>query len=229
MEFLNEMEKTLNEDFNYSVTENGALGYRTTGKELLDLNFSVSSLRKANEQKIVDKFVKAFYENKELAVKWLFFARDIREGLGERRLFRVLVKYLGDNHSDIIKPLVQYVAKYGRYDDLWCLLDTNCKDDVIKLIADTLNSDLEQCEKNLPISLLSKWLPSENATNKETIRLAKTIRKELGLTSVEYRKILSKLRKYLNVIEVKMCSNEWGKIDYKSVPSKVNLLYKMLL
>ena len=36
----------LNEDFNYSITENGALGYRTTGKELLDMNFAISSMRK---------------------------------------------------------------------------------------------------------------------------------------------------------------------------------------
>ena len=30
--FIEEMQKTLNEEFNESRTENGALGYRTTGK-----------------------------------------------------------------------------------------------------------------------------------------------------------------------------------------------------
>ena len=44
MSFMESLKETLNEDMNVSVTENGAVGYRTSGKELLDLNFSVSSM-----------------------------------------------------------------------------------------------------------------------------------------------------------------------------------------
>lgn len=83
--FINNLKETLNEDFNYSVTENGALGYRTTGKELLDMNFAISSMRNMSEQDIADRFAKVFYENKLYAIKWLFYARDIRGGIGERR------------------------------------------------------------------------------------------------------------------------------------------------
>ena len=46
--FIENLKETLNEDFNVSVTENGAVGYRTTGKELLDMNFAVSSMRNMN-------------------------------------------------------------------------------------------------------------------------------------------------------------------------------------
>ena len=76
--FMTNLKETINEEFNTSVTENGAVGYRTTGKELLDINFSVTSMRNMDEQQIVDKFVKTFYEDRLLAVKWLFYARDIR-------------------------------------------------------------------------------------------------------------------------------------------------------
>ena len=70
MNFTTAMANTLNEDYNVCVTENGAVGYRTTGKALLDLNFSVASLRSASEAEIVSKFVKAFFEDKmaEVAV-----------------------------------------------------------------------------------------------------------------------------------------------------------------
>lgn len=140
MDFMNEMKKTLNDE--KTLTENGAVGYRTTGKELLDLNFAVASLRSASELEIVNKFTKAFFEDKELAVKWLVFCRDVREGLGERRLFRVIFKYLGNTYPDIAKMLIPYIEEYARFDDLWVLLDTQCRDEVIKYCIDKLNQDI---------------------------------------------------------------------------------------
>ena len=74
---------------NKSVTENGAVGYRTTTHPLLDLNFKVSSLRSRTEEYITGEFIKAFMQDRIHAVKWLFFLRDIWEGLGERRTFRI--------------------------------------------------------------------------------------------------------------------------------------------
>lgn len=83
MRFIDHLKDTLKKEDNISITENGAVGYRTTGKALLDLNFQVSSLRNQDEQTIRKKFAVVFYENKLLAVKWLFYAGDVREGLGE--------------------------------------------------------------------------------------------------------------------------------------------------
>ena len=42
--FMDHLTETLKTDSNLSITENGAIGYRTTGKKLLDMNFAVSSL-----------------------------------------------------------------------------------------------------------------------------------------------------------------------------------------
>ena len=92
MNFAEAMKNELSETKQF--TENGAVGYTTTGKKLLDLNFAVSSLRNATEQEIIEKFKDAYYENPKYAIKWLFYARDVREGLGERRLFRIIMKNL---------------------------------------------------------------------------------------------------------------------------------------
>ena len=79
---------------NRSITENGAVGYRSSGSALVDLNYMVSSLRNTSTGDIEMLFHMAYMENREYALKWLFFARDIRGGLGERRLFRIIYKYL---------------------------------------------------------------------------------------------------------------------------------------
>lgn len=223
--FMENLKETLNEDFNYSVTENGALGYRTSGKELLDLNFAVSSMRNMDEQQIVDKFVKAFYEDKLLAVKWLFYCRDCREGIGERRLFRICMKYLAEKHQDIAKEVIKLVSEYGRWDDLWCLLDTDLKDDVCKVIVHQLLEDAENMKKGNPISLLAKWMPSANTSSKKTKRLAHIIMDHINFTDRQYRQMLSEFRAYLNVVEVKMSAKQWNKIDYAAVPSRANLIY----
>ena len=47
-EFFEWMDAVFEEEYNVSITENGAAGYRTTGKHLLDLHFAVSSLLKVN-------------------------------------------------------------------------------------------------------------------------------------------------------------------------------------
>lgn len=229
MDFMNEMKKTLDDE--KTLTENGAVGYRTTGKELLDLNFAVASLRSASDVEIVEKFTKAFFEDKELAVKWLFFARDIREGLGERRLFRVCLRALALLDEEAAIKLLPYVSEYGRYDDLFSLaLDADDNDEICKkvywLVLEQLSKDEENMKAGKPISLLAKWMPSTNCSSKQRKELAKRLCRFWDMPEKQYRQSLSALRKYLNVVERKMCANEWDKIDYSAVPSKANLIYK---
>ena len=224
--FINNLKETLNEDFNYSITENGALGYRTTGKELLDMNFAISSMRNMSEQDITDKFEKVFYENKLYAIKWLFYARDIRGGIGERRLFKICMRYLANTHIKITEALLPLIAEYGRWDDLIDLLDTPIKDDVICLITEQLDQDMIHMENNEPISLLAKWMPSNNTSNRKAVKTANMLAKRFGISPRQYRKMLVSLRSYLRVVEIDISKNNWDKIDYSIVPSRANLLYK---
>lgn len=45
------------------------------------------------------------------------------------------------------------------------------------------------------------------------------------MLELEYRKMLSGIRAYLNVAEVQMSANRWFKIEYSRVTSRANLLY----
>ena len=116
---------------NVSHTENGAEGYTTTHKPLLDLNFNVSKLRFLSNDEIIDMFIDAYADDKEHSIKWLFFLRDILDGLGERRSFRVILKYLADRNSAVTIKLLPFVKEYGRYDDYLILLESSIKDEAI--------------------------------------------------------------------------------------------------
>lgn len=226
MEFIKALKTELLEDFNESITENGAVGYRTSGKALLDLNFAVASLRSASPEKIIEMFQKAYFEDKLLALKWLFFARDVRGGLGERRLFRICIQDVALYDPDIVENLIPLIAEYGRYDDLLCLLDSDAlRANILGYLCDSLNRDIDNYNNDKPISLLAKWMPSINTSSEETRKYAKMICSALNLTERRYRKLLSTLRGYLNVVEKRMSSKEWTAINYEAVPSRANLIY----
>ena len=231
MSFLNELEKNILTDYNKSVTENGAVGYKTTGKEILDMNFKISSYRNMSEEDIVEDFKQVFFSDKTLALQFLFYIRDREEGLGERRTFRVIFKSLANAYPGYARKLIPIVGEYGRFDDLLPLLETNLKQEVADYLIDTMISDYKLMQENKPISLLAKWLPSINASNEQTKRYAKTLivylqKRDRTFNEKRYRKALSKMRNYIDVVEKKMCANEWDKIKYETVPSKANLIYK---
>ena len=224
--FLNSFEEVLDKKYNISITENGAVGYATTKHDLLDMNFKVASYRHMSADQMISDFVGALNQDFELAIAWLFYVRDIRQGLGERRLFRTLFKYLANTHPATAAKLVGYIGEYGRYDDLMELLDTSVHQDVMKVIMTTLSSDIENMKAGKSISLLAKWMPSNNTSSPVTVARAKILQKALKLTPKEYRKMLASLRNYLNVVERDMSANNWSEINYEAVPSKANLIYK---
>jgi len=225
---FNLIETELKKQDNLTKTENGAIGYKSSKSALVDLNFKVSSLRNSSEDEIIKLFDSAFHENHVYALKWLFFARDIREGLGERRLFRICYQRLVELDVELFIKNLHIISEYGRFDDLVSLIGISDVTDkhIINIISKQLESDINNMEQNKPISLLGKWLPSENASSKTTKSLAKKVRRLLGLSSRKYRLMLSELRRYLDVVEVKMCDNKWSDIDYNKVPSLANLKYK---
>lgn len=226
MNFMNAVRQTLDNEYNVSITENGAVGYRTTGKDLLDLNFAIASLRKMSDAEVSNRFMKAFCEDQILAMKWLFYARDARQGVGERRLFRVVLADLVKSNPDMVIPVINLIPEYGRFDDLWCLLDNAESAKVIYQIVDNqLKRDWENMAARKPISLIAKWMPSINASSAKTKEYGKKLCKALKMTEREYRKALSRLRNYLDVVEVKMSDKNWSEIKYEAVPSRANLIY----
>jgi GPH family glycoside/pentoside/hexuronide:cation symporter len=68
------------------------------------------------EKEIINDFIKVFNEDKMLAIKMLFFTGDIREGMGERRVFNVCMNWIANNHPDIAIAVLPLIAEYNRWD-----------------------------------------------------------------------------------------------------------------
>lgn len=159
-------------------------------------------------------------------MKWLFYARDVRQGLGERRLFRVVLADLVESNPEMVVPVINLIPEYGRYDDLWCLLDDDTSGAAVcKLVLEQLNEDASNMYIGRPISLLAKWMPSINASSAKTKAYGKKLAKTFDISEREYRKMLTAFRKYLDVVERKMSNKEWSAINYETVPSRANLVY----
>lgn len=226
MNFYDQLQKTItNGPTNRSVTENGAVGFQTTGRKILDLNFAVASLRHKTDEEVECAFAEACGDDLNTAIVWLFFARDVRGGLGERRLFRVCIRYLAKEFPQKVRKLLPLLSEYGRWDDLWCLLDTVFQEEIVTLVRNQLGQDMQNMKKGKSVSLLGKWMPSLNTSSSETVAKAETLRGGLNVTPRQYRKMLSALRKYIDVTERKMSANNWQDIKYEAVPSRANLVY----
>ena len=208
------------------LTENGAFAYDSTAQgALLDLFSQIGALRPRTDREIESKFAAAFREDKLLATKMLFYAGDIRQGgLGERRTFRVCLRWLADNHPEIVNKNIELIPYFNRFDSWFVLCGTKCEKLMWENVAKTLAADMKAYNasvgtKHVPISLLAKWMPSENTSSEKTRQMAVKAQRALQLTPRKYRKMLSALRKHINVTERMMSAGEWAKIDYAKVPS----------
>lgn len=224
---MNKLLNGLKENANVKYTENGGIAYRTTGHSLYDMFAFGGAYRSRSTEDCILLFKNAFEENPEYAVKCLFYLRDIIEGQGQRRFFRICLQWLANEHPEVAKRNLEYVSELGRWDDLYCLVKTPVEKDAFKLIKHQLALDIKSLQKpNGAVSLCGKWLCSENATSNETRKLGTITRNYLGMTSREYRKTLSALRKRINVLERLMSANEWDKIDFSAIPSQAGLKYR---
>lgn len=209
------MIKALEDKFNKTTTDNGAVAYKSTKSYLLDLFFKLGTLDYADEE-TQRQFRLAIEEDSLLATKLLFFTRDIRQGLGRRQVFRDLIKYLIDKDVELVRRNLDNIAFYGRYDDLIELLNvTSLYDKDIKKI---ILRDIEG-------TLLAKWLPSINTSSHKTKKLGRRVASLLGLSEKKYRQLLSKHRANLNLVETKLCNKDYD-IDYSKLPSLAQFKYR---
>ena len=200
---------------NMGFTENGALTYTTTGSAVLDLFSMGGALRSSEEERIRMLVDLAYREDPVKTMAVLLYLRDCRGGQGEKRVFKVAIKRLIEAHNLNKKSLYEAISKYGCYKDVF---DIFTPEEIAPVIAPII----EEHKTLSKGTLLEKWMPSvKGARSGYAHKLAKL----LGMTDKEYRKYLSSKRAALNLVESKMCKNEWDKIDYPSVPSRANLIY----
>ena len=213
----------LKRELNKTRTENGAAAFVSTESFCLDLFATAGALRSATDEEIISRFIKAFAEDRDIAMKTLFFARDIRGGLGERRFFKVILKYLAVTEPQTVIRNIENIAEYGRYDDILVLIGTPCENACMDYIKAMLEEDMKALSEDRAVSLLAKWLPSVNASNAETVKAGRKIAKACGMSEASYRKTLSALRNKIKIIENNLRELDYT-FEYEKQPSKA--LYK---
>ncbi len=232
------MEKILREDcadlLHKCRTANGAMAYSTSGNHCVDLFFIAGAMRNHNRERINMKFVEAYRENPELAMKLLFYIRDIHAGIGERDIFRHLIRTVAKKWPESAEKNVRWITEYGRWDDLLCLLGTRVEKEVVRVIREQLDADLAALERrkngdiHAHISLCAKWMPSSNTSSARTRGNAKVLMRLLKLNEKQYRAILTPLRAAVSLTEHAITRRQFDRIQYDHVPSQALLRYDSL-
>ena len=173
---MNKFMNGLKNETNYTYTENGALTHKSTMSGLLDLFAMGGAYRSRSEEDCILLFKKAYDESPMYALKCLFYLRDVRGGQGERRFFRICMKWLANYDVDAAKRNLEYVSEFGRWDDLYLFVGTKVESEAFALIKKQLALDV-QCKTP---SLLGKWLKSENTSSQKSRELGNKTRKYLG-------------------------------------------------
>lgn len=223
---MNTMLNGLRAAGNTARTENGALVRRDTGSKVLDFFSKGGALRNTSASVAQNLFSDAWAENPELALKAMFYFRDVRGGQGQRGAFRNQLTWLANVAPETVRKNIGLIAEYGRWDDIYALVGTKVEADAFGVLTEQLQADMRAAVNDQPISLLAKWLKSENASSQTTKALARKTRKALGWNSKQYRKVLSTLRNKLDVVETKISAKEWEGIKYQAVPSQAMMKYR---
>ena len=221
MNFFRKTLEILKRTWNNAVTNESTLNFN------LDMFAYSSRDPKQDYEKNKNRFKNALIENDKTALANLLYTLDIRNGKGERALFKSYFYTLIEMNKDCAIQILPYIPELGRWDYVFEGIGTEIEENVYELIRAYLMMDIKNYNENKPVSLLAKWLPSIKTHNKKNYFAVK-LAKKLNLTEKEYRKILSKLRDRLNIVEKHITNKEYEKIDYISVPSKAMVKYKNL-
>jgi hypothetical protein len=187
-----------------TVTENGMKTYTSSLNALVDLFFQIGASRGKD---LSVPFVKAMKEDETLALRMLMWARDVRGGAGEREVVRTILKMLERKYPEALDRVLPHIPNYGRWDDILIFETPEFKAKAYTMLGNALR------EGN---ALAAKWTPRKNS-------VAAEIRAFYGMSPKQYRKSLVALT---NVVETKMCAQDWTAINYSHVPSLAAARYQ---
>jgi uncharacterized protein DUF2828 len=218
----NKLLQSMRASQNYTRTENAALTHKSTLNDILDFYYHAPARRGQDNTRL---FTNAFATDPILALKVLFYIRDIRDGgrVGERETFRQGLRWLYNNRRDIFDAVITLVPTYGRWDDVLEFVDSPV---VQAMVVTQFAEDVDSLQRNKGVSLLAKWMPSANTSSRKTRTLARKWITALGTNERDYRSFLSMLRKAIGIVERMMSSGNFSEIKYENVPSKAATLYR---
>ena len=152
-----------------------------------------------------------------------------QEGFDKRLLSYCLLDILSEYYPNIANELfLIFVKNIGSWKDLKYFYSFACEigkeytSSVIEYSIQLANEELKNnCKSNV-----AKWIPREKTKYKKlyerlvinyfkddgSFRIEQQ-KKAMNKEKMEYRKILSKLNKQLDTVQIKQCSKQWQKID----------------
>ena len=210
----------------FTRTENGAVALNTTGDARLDFFGVAGSLRTAQKERVERLFAEAWKEDPLFATKIAFYARDVRGGLGERQTFRTLIRYMAKYHQEALRPNLDLIGVYGRYDDLYSLIGTPMEDEMWAAMKKQFEEDRVNLEQGNAISLLAKWIKTADASSENTRKLGILTAQKLGYSVYEFKRLVRAMRKQIGVVEALMSAGRWDEIKYSAVPSRAMMIYR---
>lgn len=198
-----------------TTTLNGANTYQDSGSSLVDFFFSAGASRSAPES-CIPLFEKALKQDPDTAVRILLHLRDVRQGQGERSVYRCLLKHLAKAEPETAKRLITKTAQLGRFDDiLFAYADTPLEEVAYTYYLNELQNGTPSSR-----SLAAKWAPREKSANH---RIARKLLRYSKLSPKAYRKLLSTTAK---TVENRLCAKTLPGIDYSRVPSLASSRYQ---
>lgn len=214
------------EETKWTHTENGAVALNTTGNACLDLFGTIGSLRGADKYRAESLFDEAYREDPLFATKIAFYARDIREGLGERKVFRDIIRHMALHHPEAIRPNLDLIGVFGRYDDLYSLIGTQVEDDMWLAMKRQFEEDVANLHAGNAVSLLAKWIKTADASSEKTRQLGVMTAHKLGYSVYHFKRIVRALRRQIGIVESLMTAGRWDEIKYSAVPSRAMMIYR---
>ena len=214
------------EEAKWTRTENGAVALNTTGDACLDLFGTIGSLRGADNYRTESLFDEAYREDPLIATKIAFYARDIREGLGERKVFRDIIRHMALYHPEAIRPNLDLIGVFGRYDDLYSLIGTQVEDDMWLAMKRQFEEDVANLHAGNTVSLLAKWIKTADASSEKTRQLGVMTAHKLGYSVYHFKRIVRALRRQIGIVESLMTAGRWDEIKYSAVPSRAMMIYR---
>jgi hypothetical protein len=192
-----------------SRTQNGMKARASTASACVDLFFKIGALR---GQDPIPAFTAAFVEDAEIATRIALWARDARNGAGEREIYRKVLRHAAKNlMGHELTRLIDKTPELGRWDDLLVLLEDDVDEDIQNVVASKIGRALMAND-----GLCAKWTPRKGA-------MAVKLRNKLGMSPKQYRKTLVTASK---VVETQMCAKNWDEINFSHVPSVAASRYK---
>lgn len=227
-----------------AFTQNGALTNSTSHNYCLDLFFLAGACRNVSEEDIELAISKSYSFDPLKTRKIIFWAGDIRMGAGERRFFKIGLNWLNKNHPDDIQNNLENIPEFSRWDVIFDMAIENeivfsylltvlsnkehklhgllCKWLPRKIQARDVHkhsSDETYTRKDKFGNSVKCYSTSSSVSVKKRLLyngLAAKLRKRLGLSPKQYRKMLVEGSK---TVEQQMCKKQWSEIVYEHVPS----------